>query len=225
MTARRRHRARGATASGTASCPGIPPAGAPSGAMPRGRQLPQRHGRVASLLRWRAFASACRTEARFPANRAPGTGHRAPGTGSMIPASDATRSTLLCAGLQLTGAAPAAGSHPSGFRPGTRYPSATTTRARCPGAMSLSLPACGKRQAADRLDPERASGKAPCRRRLPVPGRQARAAACLPGQATGAAIRGRPLATSPRGQGRLTRCPPAPSNVRPLPSAAFTCAR
>ncbi len=145
MTARRRHRARGATASGTASCPGIPPAGAPSGRCPGGRQLPQRHGRVASLLRWRAFASACRTEARFPANREPRTANREPVTGSMIPASDATRSTLLCAGLQLTGAAPAAGSHPSGFRPGTRPPPPTTTRASCPGAMGLSLPACGKR--------------------------------------------------------------------------------
>jgi|GEM_PF-5180121 len=225
MTARRRHRARGATASGTASCPGIPPAGAPSGRCPGGRQLPQRRGRVASLLRWRAFASACRTEARFPAS--PRTGHRAPGTGHRVddPGIGGNPQHVPCAGLQLTGAAPAAGSHPSGFRPGIRHPPATTTPARCPGALSLSLPACGKRQAADRLDPERASGKASCRRRLPVPGRQARAAACLPGQATGAVIHGRPLPTSPRGKDRLTRCPPAPSNVRPLPSAAFTCAR
>ncbi len=143
MTARQRHRARGATASGTASCPGIPPAGAPSGRCPGGRQLPQRHGRVASLLRWRAFASACRTEARFPAHRVPVGGSASrrvddPGIGG-------NPQHVRCAGLQLTGAAPAAGSHPSGFRPDTRHPPATTTRARCPGAMSLSLPACGKR--------------------------------------------------------------------------------
>ncbi len=158
MTARRHHRARGATASGTASCPGIPPAGAPSGRCPGGRQLPQRHGRVASLLRWRAFASACRTQARFPASplprfpasplpREPGTGHRAPGTGHRVddPGIGGNPQHVRCAGLQLTGAAPAAGSHPSGFQPGTRPPPATTTPARCPGAMGLSLSACDKR--------------------------------------------------------------------------------
>ncbi len=145
MTARRRHRARGATASGTASCPGIPPACAPSGRCPGGRQLPQRHGRVASLLRWRAFASDCRTEG--PLLREPGTGHRAPGTGHRVddPGIGGNPQHVRCAGLQLTGAAPAAGLHPSGFQPGTRPPPATTTPASCPSAMGLSLPACDKR--------------------------------------------------------------------------------